>query len=418
MRPRNNLNTSILPAIKGDLMKYLKWHGNSIYCSYPAFVGKHWYNLGIKTVKKTKSERDFLLRTLGLPMLRRIQLAKIDARVYAELYRQLFEKPLVIEEPGRKKHTGPRRMTYRRHAARYWWYRLRKTASAMSMRYHLLAGIKEIGDRYADSITGNDLILLVEKWKKNVEVNTINNRLVCIIAVYNFACRTTKRGKLSEPNDNRTLTANPTKNIMKLGNGSVRQFLLTAARFERNFNWLYARNRTLARLYLVNWETVCRPLEGAGYRIEWIDWHEQGICIPSRIAGTKNGKAAWVPISDRAMKEIQNEIGNRKEGLIFRNENGLPWLYYNGRKKLINNTQWYFRELRAAFPDAGVFRDTRRGKFTIMANGYGLHRAMSLSRHKTASIALRYNVTERDDLREMVGASRKHGNVVEFQRVG
>jgi hypothetical protein len=386
-------------------MKYLQWRNLSLYCSYPVEGWPDKYRL--KVFASRKSERPTIERNVGLPILHEIQQASVDAAIKAKLETKLFDKQNPHEAPEK------RRMTYLRHAARYWHYRLKKTISGPSMKFFLMESIKEFGHRFADEITPVEISDWLGRLRaQGKAVNTINNIFRPMCSVYNFACGTSRRGLLVEFNPRRKITYNPTAELSLVPGGKQRKFLLTPDRFERNINWLSERNESLAQLYLLCWETDCRPLEGASYRIEWIDWQEQGIDIPPEV--TKGNESAWIPLSDRLMDQIVKGIGTRKTGHIFVNEIGNPWLYYNESGKLINNTFRYFKELRAVFPDAGVFRDTRRGRFTLNADTHGLGMALKFSRHKS-DCWRKYYEADRESMRAAVGATRKYSNVVMFK---
>ena len=115
------------------------------------------------------------------------------------------------------------------------------------------------------------------------------------------------------------------------------------------------------------------------------------LLLPQRLASKK-----------ALVLEIQKEIGSRTEGLIFQTRLGHPWMYYTKDGVSINATARWMRKLREKYPGKYVFRDTRRGRFTQMTEKYGLAAAMALSAHKSTSVALRYNIVERQKLSNMV----------------
>jgi len=361
-------------------MKYLFWRGNSLYCRYPIPGRPRKYPIGIFS-SGTPADRKRCL-ALGEKMLAGIRTKAAEGK--------LFEKP---EE---KRIYDP---TFRRIARRYFCNRLRTKRSGMNERYHLIHSYRHFGPRLAREITRDD----VEAWRQHMvragaSINTVNNRFAYLGAVYAWAN--------SESRQDRRLNWDPTTGMKKLPGGAVRHFLLTPAKFERNYSFLrdgqLAKEGTMAKhstqwsstpcprfalFYLALWETGRRPEEVSFYAWEMkqeleIDGRQvRAFFVPPAIA--KTDEPDIVPVSERLWAEMM-QLGYRS-GLVFRNQNGDRWQHWERHKAKLE---------RRFGADCGWIRDTRRGFVTrkCEVEGYDPAHVRAISGHRTNSIFERYRI--------------------------
>lgn len=369
------------------MIRFLTWRGSTLYCSYPVPGRPERYSLGIHTTgsstDRARCERE------GERALASLRTQTVTGKFFDIEKKSTFYNP-----------------TFRRICRRYFSNRLRRQKSGRNEEYHLRHSYRHFGNRIAREITRDD----VESWRQKMirdgaAVNTVNNRFAYLRAVYAWA---------NSDRPERRLGYDPTIGMEKLPGGNVREFVLTAERFERNYAYLRDGEKAeegtrkkqatpwaatpcprFALFYLALWETGRRPLEVSQYTWEMI--HEldidgrkiRALFVPPAIA--KTDKPDILPISERLWSEIK-QLGYRT-GYIFRNEDGARWRYWKRHK----------RKLEKKFgPEAGVIRDTRRGFVTrkCEVEGHDPAHVRKISGHRTMATFERYRI---GDLRNIAG---------------
>jgi hypothetical protein len=383
------------------MAKYLHWRKNSLYCGYPISGWPRRYRLKVFAAKGTKSEKDSLEKNLGLPLLGKIQVAAIDARIKLELEQVLFDIKIVEELKPRVYNPKLWRIV-----GRNWHYHLRFKKSGSVERYHMLDFLNKFGGKYANEITRGEIALWMNELKlKSIAVNTINNRFARLKAVYRYAC--------SEQDPKYRFTHDPTAGMKKLKGGNVRKFLLTEKKFERNYKLLLNKTPRFALYYLALWETGRRPLEVSLYTWEMVDSafldgvEVHFFNVPSSIAKTDDYSKPY--ITQRLWREIK-ALGYRT-GFVFRNEFGGPW----------ENYDHHADKLKEAFgEDAGWIRDCRRGFVTRkkMIEGHDDYSIMKQTGHKTTSIFKRYLIVDDRDQYAVVNGGIKSPTDVQIKKNG
>ncbi len=389
-------------------MKYLYWRGKSLWCRYPLPGYPEMYPLEIYTTgsstDRVRSERE------GEAALASLRTKATENR--------LFDKKKDREAP---KIYNP---TFRRLCRRYVCNHLRLKKSGRNEIYHLMHSYRHFGKRIAREITRDD----VESWRQRMirdgaAINTVNNRFAYLGAVYAWANSESMIGK--------RLGYDPVIGMEKLPGGNVRQFVLTAEKFERNYAFLRdgqrAREGTRAKhatpwvvtpcprfamFYLGLWETGRRPNEVSQYTWEMV--YEQvidgikvhAVSVPPAITKTDEGDTVF--ISDRLWSEI-SQLGYRT-GYIFRNAEGGRWQYWDRHK----------RKLEMKFGlDCGWIRDTRRGFVTHKCEVEGHDPAIIKARagHKTDSMFKRYRIINPRNILNTVNPSQFRTNGVQINKM-
>jgi integrase len=379
---------------------YLYWRDRSLNCRYRVPGLPETYPLGIKT---TGSETDKTrCMRLGEQVLAEIRVKVARGERFRIEQGKLFE--IAEEKVIKPKEYNP---TFRRLCRRYLCNHLRFQKSGRNEIYHLRHSYRHFGTRIAREITRDD----IQSWRQKMiqdgaAVNTVNNRVAYLGAVYGWSN--------SESRQDRRLGYDPLIGMDKIKGGNIRQFVLTAEKFERNYVYLRegreAKEGTrkkhatpwavtpclrFALFYLGLWETGRRPNEVSQYTWEMVQELDidgrkvRAIFVPPAIA--KTDEPDIVPISDRLWNEIF-QLGYRT-GFIFRNEDGERWKFWSIHKA----------KLKEKFGiDAGWIRDTRRGFIThkCEVEGHDPAHVKAISGHRTDSIFQRYRIGQ---LRNIIG---------------
>ena len=351
------------------MLKYLSWRGNTLYCSYPVPGHPERYSLKIRT---TGSATD------------RARCEREGERALASLRTQAVTGKFFDIEKKAPKIYNP---TYRRLCRRYYCNHLRWQKSGRNEMYHLIHSYRHFGSRIAREITRDD----IETWRQKMKadgaaINTVNVRFSYMGTVYAWAN--------SESKVEKRLGYDPTIGMEKIPSGNIRQFVLTAEKFERNYEYLKSGDENVvacprfALYYLALWETGRRPNELSQYTWEMI--HEldidgrrvHAVSVPPAITKTDAGDTVY--LSDRLWGEIK-QLGYRK-GYIFRNAEGGRWQSWARHKEKL--------EIKYGSDDCGWIRDTRRGFVTHQCEVLGRDPAhvKACSGHKTDSIFQRYRI--------------------------
>jgi integrase len=364
-------------AGKGLAMaKFLFWRGNSLYCRYPVPGWPESYPLKIYT---TGSASD------------KLKCARLAENKLAEIRYKLQNGTLFEKEPEKAPpEKAPYNPKYWRIVGRYWYYHLRFVKSVKNERYSLMASLKKFGNRTASEIYRED----IELWRKEMvdrgdKINSINNRYAYMCAAYTHAN--------NENNPRYHFAFNPTRGMKKLPGASVRTFVLTQEKFERNYEYLKKTFSRSAILYLALWETGRRPKEVSEYRWEWVrEVPINGrpvhiVFVPPEVAKTEEPDN--VILSDRLWGEL-SQLGYR-HGYIFRNRTGAQLRSWRRPKDALE---------KKFGSDAGWFRDCRRGMITHKCEVQGCDpvNVQKISGHRTQSVFNRYRIGNMENLLEIV----------------
>jgi integrase len=361
-------------------MKYFYWRRNTLWCRYP-LPGKKWnWSTGIKTTgtpaDRKRCERDG-----------EMQLSALRTKA---LTGTLIDKPAIEKAPYNPK--------FWRLVGRYWFFHLRFKKSGPNERYHLLAVLKQFGKQFARDIDRG----MIEKWraeqKKTAKVNTINNRFTYFKRIYAYA-NTESRAEIR-------LGYDPSVGLKKLEGGAVRQFVLTADRFERNHSFFKSRYPDFAFFYLALWETGRRPWEVMRYQWQMLDVEQRLIYVPESL--NKKERCQTLPLSPRLFGEMMTIPIQERQGYIFKNRRGNIW----------RNYEWHFQQLKKAYGwTAGVLRDTRRGFITHKCEIQGRDPAhvQDFAGHATDEAFKRYRIGTLANLRLVVDDSTPG---VQFAKIG
>jgi hypothetical protein len=382
------------------VIMYLYWRDRSLNCRYRVPGFSESYPLGIKTTG-SETDRARCMR-LGEQVLAEIRVKVSRGERFTVKQGKLFD--ITEEKAIKPKDYNP---TFRRICRRYLCNHLRWQKSGRNEMYHLQHAYDHFGKRIAREITRED----VETWRQRMiqsgaAVNTVNLRYAYLRAAYAWANSESTAGK--------RLGYDPAIGMEKLKGGNIRQFVLTAEKFERNYvylrdgeeakpgkrkkhatPWAATPCPRFAMFYLALWETGRRPNEASQYTWEMVQELDidgrkvRAVFVPPAIA--KTDEPDTVPISERLWNEIK-QLGYRT-GFIFRNAEGARWQYWDRHK----------RKLQEKFgQDCGWIRDTRRGFVThkCEVERHDPAHVKAISGHRTDSIFARYRIGQ---LRNIVG---------------
>lgn len=376
----------------GEIVKNLYWRSGVLWCSYslPGYPAK--FSLKIKTTGTREDRR--VCERAGMKILTLLQTRHIEGTLFN--YREFklrVKQGTLFSSFGAEEHK-PYRPKFWRIVGRYWCHHLRHKKSGPTDKYHLMHCLKKFGRKFADEIETHEVVQWLEGMKKNgVAINTINLRLTYMQAAFNYA---------NEKEIKFCVEYNPVRRIEKLKGANVRNFLLTPAMFERNYLYLKKDAPRFALYYLALWETGRRPAEVAGYEWDMYDVNNRTFNIPARL--NKANVNDVIPFSDRLHDALMEIEINKRIGLIFPNNCGNPFVYWNRHGEYRNNNQRYIKLLRKKFGNVGVIRDTRRGFVTrkVDEENHRLEDVMLMTGHTTISTAKRYRIGSIEAKRKVV----------------
>jgi integrase len=194
---------------------------------------------------------------------------------------------------------------------------------------------------------------------------------------------------------------NPLAGVKLLREPNVRRVVLDQQRFDE---LVEHAEEGLRPILVEGYETGMRLEEILGLRRDQVDLKEGVIELAPQ--DTKTGKARTVFLTDRALAAIESQPLSMS-GYVFTNpRTGTRWRdirkMFNKAKNAAGMPELWFHDLRRSFAT-----EARR-------RGIPESVVMQMTGHKTTAIFRRYNIIERQDLREAVALfQRKRSQVAE-----
>jgi integrase len=255
---------------------------------------------------------------------------------------------------------------------------------------------KELGDRYADSLTTAAVTEYIRDLRaprkskqkgrrsRSLANSTIKHRLQILASAFELE---------NAARDEAKLPPLVVPRFPKMPEGEARSGFLSRAQFDVLRNCLPEDLQDFALFgYLVGWR------KGAIASLEWSDVRDGNIYL--RGVRSKNGKPYFVPI----IGELVQLIERRKEARRVKTDLGvsLPALvFHRSGEPILEFRKSWATACKKAGCEGRLFHDFRRSAArNLIRSGVAKDVAKQLGGWKTDSMFSRYNVTAEEDLRD------------------